>query len=100
MINNGAGNCVGVRSGALTTWPCSQGGTGLTWWNNQRAKVIAVPGMKTVTVGTKLRVSGNNLIANDGASVIAANVGSIVAGGAGNIVAGGAGNIVAGGAGN
>lgn len=100
MLNNGAGVCVGVSSGALTTSKCSSGGAGLTWWTEKRARVIAVPNMKNVPVGTRLRVSGNNLIANDGASIVAGGAGNIVAGGAGNIVAGGAGNIVAGGAGN
>ncbi|MES2280457.1 MAG: ricin-type beta-trefoil lectin domain protein [Pseudomonadota bacterium] len=100
MLNNGAGNCVGVASGSLTTSKCSAGGSGLTWWTEKRARVIAVPNMKSVAVGTKLKISGNNLIANDGASIVAGGAGNIVAGGAGNIVAGGAGNIVAGGAGN
>jgi hypothetical protein len=99
MINNGAGNCVGVRSGSLTTWPCNQGGVGLTWWNNTKAKVVAIPNMKSVTPGAKLSVVNGNIVAGGAGNIIAAKA-DIVAGGAGNIVAGGAGNIVAGGAGN
>ena len=99
-INNGDGNCVGVRS-TLTTWPCSQGGAGLTWWNNSTAKVIAVPNMKLdVKIGTKLSVMNGNIVAGGAGNIVAAGAGNVVAGGAGNIVAGGAGNIVAGGAGN
>lgn len=100
MINNGAGNCVGVRSGTLTTWPCSQGGAGLTWWNNSRAKVIAIPNMKSVPTGTRLSVMNGNIVAGGAGNVIAAGAGNLVAGGTQGIVAGGAGNIVAGGAGN
>ncbi len=100
MLNNGAGNCVGVASGALTTSKCSAGGAGLTWWTEKRAKVIAVPNMKSVAIGTKLSVSGANIVAGGAGNIIAAGAANIVAGGAGNIVAGGAGNIVAGGAGN
>jgi hypothetical protein len=108
MINNGAGNCVGVRSGSLTIWPCNQGGAGLTWWNNTRAKVIAIPNMKSVPTGTKLSLVNGNIVAGGAGNVIAAGAGNlvargtqgVVAGGAGNIIAGGAGNVVAGGAGN
>jgi hypothetical protein len=99
MINNGAGNCVGVLKGSLTTWPCNQGGAGLTWSNNSRAKVYAIPNMKSVATGTKLSVVNGNIVAGGAGNIIAARA-DIVAGGAGNIVAGGAGNIVAGGAGN
>lgn len=98
-INNGAGNCITVSGGSVTTAACGQGGTGMTWYS-RGIQVYSVPGMKTVAVGTKLKISGNNLVANDGASIVAGGAGNIVAGGAGNIVAGGAGNIVAGGAGN
>lgn len=100
MINNGAGNCVGVRSGSLTTWPCNQGGAGLTWWNNSRAKVIAVNNMKSVPTGTKLSVMNGNIVAGGAGNVIAAGAGNLVARGTQSIIAGGAGNIVAGGAGN
>jgi hypothetical protein len=111
-INNGADNCVGVRSGSLTTWPCNQGGSGLTWWNSSSAKVFAIPNMKIevpctpkgctpvrITPGTKLSIVNGNIVAGGAGNIIAAKA-DIVAGGAGNIVAGGAGNIVAGGAGN
>ncbi len=102
MLNNGAGNCVAAASGSVTTSKCSAGGAGLTWWteSGKKARVIAVPGMKTVSTGTRLSVSGTNIVAGGAGNVIAAGQGNIVAGGAGNIVAGGAGNIVAGGAGN
>ena len=98
-INNGAGNCITVSGGSVTTAPCGQGGTGMTWYS-KGVKVYAVPKMKTVPVGTKLSVMNGNIVAGGAGNIVAAGAGNIVAGGAGNIVAGGAGNIVAGGAGN
>lgn len=98
-INNGAGNCITVSGGSVTTAPCNQGGTGMTWYS-RGIKVLAVPNMKAVAVGTKLSVMNGNIVAGGAGNIVAAGAGNIVAGGAGNIVAGGAGNIVAGGAGN
>jgi hypothetical protein len=97
-INNGQNNCVAVSGGSVTTVPCSQGGAGLTWWNQSAtsAKIIAIPGMKSVAAGTKLSVMNGNIVAGGAGNIVAAGAGNIVAGGAGNIVAGGAGNLVIG----
>lgn len=107
VLNNGQNLCADLPNGtratgaALIAWPCN-GGSNQKWWNNnsQKIRVVAVPGMKAVAVGTVLRLSGDKLIANDGASIVGSGGGNIVGSGGGNIVAGGAGNIVAGGAGN
>ena len=98
-INNGAGNCITTSGSSVTTAPCGQGGAGMTWYS-KNVRVMGVPNMKAVAVGTKLSVMNGNIVAGGAGNIVAAGAGNIVAGGAGNIVAGGAGNIVAGGAGN
>lgn len=98
-INNGAGNCITVNGGTVTTAACGQGGVGMTWYT-KGVRVIAVPNMRPVAVGTKLSVMNGNIVAGGAGNIIAGGAGNIIAGGAGNIVAGGAGNVVAGGAGN
>lgn len=106
-LNNGQGMCADLpnqtrQAGSpVIAWPC-HGGNNQKWLNGNysRAKIHAVPNMKSVPPGTPLTVSGPNIVSGGAGNVIAAGAGNIVAGGAGNIVAGGAGNIVAGGAGN
>ena len=81
-------------------WGCA------VWDNNNgpqypyyKAKQIHVSGLN-VPEGTKLRVSGNNLVDVATGRIVAAGAGNVIAPGGGNVIAIGGGNVVAPGGGN
>lgn len=80
---------------------------GCAYWDNNNgpkypyynARQTHVAGLN-VPEGTRLKVSGNNLIDASSGRIVASGAGNVIAAGGGNVIAVGGGNVIAAGGGN